>query len=172
MSESGQNRRLDPSFWLSLFMVIVILIGVVTAFKWRWDTRLFPWAIGIPALALAIWQLFIDLRGGRFRSPPAVKKPSRGPVDIPVDAAIPAEVRSRRTLRAMGWIAGFALGIWLLGFLIAIPIFVFLYLIYEARCGGTAALLLTGCTELFIWGIFDQLMHLAWPRAALFIFFR
>ena len=172
MSQPGQSPRMDPSFWLSLGMAAVILIGVVTAIQWRWDTRLFPWAIGIPALVLALWQMGIDLRGGRSRAQPARKSSGAGPVDIPADASIPPEVRRKNTFRAIGWIAGFVAGIWLLGFLIAIPIFVFCYLIYEARCGRAAAFLLAGCTELFIWGIFEMLMHLAWPTAALLDFFR
>jgi len=27
-------------------------------------------------------------------------------------------------------------------------------------------------TELFIWGVFEAIMHLAWPEAALFTLFR
>ena len=74
----------------------------------------------------------------------------------------------QRTLRAMGWIAGFVFGIWLLGFLVAIPLFVFFYLIYEAQSGKGWALVLAACSDLFIWIVFESLMHLAWPEAALF----
>jgi hypothetical protein len=63
---------------------------------------------------------------------------------------------------------GFACGIWFLGFLISIPLFVFLYLIFEAQAGKLGALVIAGITFLLIWGIFDALMHLAWPEAALF----
>lgn len=172
MTTAGQKQKFDPSFWLSLFMFGVIMFGVATAVEWRWDTRLFPWAIGIPALGLAIWQLSIDFRGGRFREQGAAKPRSGGPVDIPLDTSIPPEIRTRRTFRASGWIAGFAVSIWLVGFLIAIPLFVCCYLIYEAQCGRTTALVLAACTELFIWGIFELLMHLAWPQPVLFGLFR
>ncbi|MGH7927414.1 MAG: tripartite tricarboxylate transporter TctB family protein [Candidatus Binatia bacterium] len=172
MNDTREDRRtIDPSFWLSGFFVAVIAAGVITAAEWRWDTRLFPWVIGIPALALALWQMTIDFRGGRFGAQ-RQKSSSREPVDIPADASVPAEIRTQRTWRAIGWIGGFALAIWLLGFLIAIPLFIFCYLIYEAQCGKILALVLAGCMELFIWSIFELLMHLAWPEAALFAFFR
>ena len=167
MSRREETRRkLDPSFWLALFFFAVIAVGVITATQWRWDTRLFPWAVGIPALALALWQLVSDLRGSKAAVDSTEGAP-RALVDVPLDPSIPEAVRFQRTLRAMAWIFGFVLGIWLLGFLIAIPLFVFLYLKSEARAATPMAILLALATELFIWGVFEAIMHLAWPEAAL-----
>lgn len=171
MNEPKEPAKLDPSFWLSLFFVVVIATGIITAANWRWDTRLFPWAIGVPALFLALWQLVIDFKGPETQAEEA-KKPVAGPVDIPADSTIPAEVRMQRTLRAMGWIAGFVLGIWLLGFLVAIPLFVFFYLVYEAQAAKAWAFVVAACSDLFIWIVFELLMHLAWPEAALFTMFK
>jgi hypothetical protein len=72
----------------------------------------------------------------------------------------------------MAWILGFVLGLWLLGFLVAIPLFVFFYLKWEARATTPMAILLALVTELFVWGVFEAIMHLAWPQAALFTLFR
>lgn len=172
MSKRDETRKkLDPSFWLSLFFLAVIAVGVITATQWRWDTRLFPWVVGIPALALTLWQLVSDLRG----SGAAVDSEEAAPrafVDVPVDQTIPETVRHERTLKAMAWILGFVAGLWLLGFLIAIPLFVFFYLKWEARAAMPMAILLALATELFIWGVFDAIMHMAWPEAALFTFLR
>lgn len=171
MNEPAPRSKIDPSFWLSVFFVIVIAVGVVTAGAWRWDTRLFPWAVGVPALLLALWQLAVDARGGRARSP-AQAKATEAAGDLSVDSTIPIEIVRNRTLRAVAWIAVFMLGIWLAGFLIAIPIFVALYLYSEARAGIAVPILLAACTELFVWGIFDWLMNIAWPEAALAAWFR
>jgi len=167
MNEAKGRSKIDPSFWLSLFFVIVIATGVITAAKWRWDTRLFPWAIGIPALFLTLWQLVADFKGSKPQAE-ATKKRVAGPVEIPADSTIPIDLQLKRTIRAMVWIAGFVLGIWLLGFLIAIPLFVFFYLIWEAQAGKVWASLLAVCSDLFIWVVFELLMHLAWPEAVLF----
>ena len=55
-----------------------------------------------------------------------------------------------------------------MGFLISIPLFIFFYLISEANAGKFSAAMVAGLTFLFVWALFDQLMHLAWPEAALF----
>ncbi|MGH7848195.1 MAG: hypothetical protein ACREQW_23900 [Candidatus Binatia bacterium] len=168
MSKKPGNK-LDPSFWFSLFFVGVIAVAVVTAAGLDWDTRLFPWAIGIPALVLALRQLVTDWKGSGAYAEQGEEARYRGVLDIPVDRSIPPEVMMRHTVRAASWIMAFACGIWFLGFLISIPLFVFLYLIYEAQAGRFVALVIAGLTFSFIWVVFDALMHLAWPEATLFI---
>lgn len=165
---SEKPRKLDPSFWLSLFFVAVIAVWVVTAAGLNWDTRLFPWAIGVPALALALRQLVADWQGTRAKSEHGEQEPYPGVLDIAVDRNIPPEVMFRHTVRTAGWILAFACGIWFLGFLIPIPLFIFFYLISEARAPKFPALIVAALTILFVWALFDQIMHLAWPEAALF----
>jgi hypothetical protein len=91
-----------------------------------------------------------------------------GVLDIQVDRSIPPQVMLRHTIKTAAWIIAFACGIWLLGFLVSIPLFVFSYLVYEAQARKLVGLVIAGLTFLFVWGMFDQLMHLAWPEAVLF----
>ena len=165
------GKKLDPSFWLSLFFFVVITIAVITATQWRWDTRLFPWVVGIPALVLTLCQLIADFRGSKATADSEAQAP-QSLADVPLDESIPESVRFQRTLRGLAWIFGFVLSLWLLGFLVAIPLFAFLYLKTEAKASIAMAILLALLTELFIWGVFDAIMHLAWPEAALFTLFR
>ena len=62
----------------------------------------------------------------------------------------------------------FAFSIWLVGFLIAAPLFIFVYLwrAAQARIGVAAGI--AGLTMIFIWGLFDQIMHVAWPEAMIY----
>ena len=163
-------RKLDPSFWLSLFFVVVIAVWVVAAAGLDWDTRLFPWAIGLPALALALRQLVADSQGAGAKTEQGEER-YPGVLDIAVDRSIPPEEMFRHTFRTAYWILTFACGIWFLGFLISIPLFIFLYLISEAKTGKLPALIVAGLTLLFVWALFDQTMHLTWPEAALFTLF-
>jgi len=167
MSEKSANK-VDPSFWLALFFTAVIALLVVTALRLDWDTRLFPWAIGIPALALAVRQLLTDWRGAGATVEQDEAKPYAGVLDIPVDRSISPQEMFRHTMKTAYWILTFACGIWFLGFLISIPLFILFYLISEAKASKLSALLVAGFTFLFVWGMFDWLMHLAWPEAALF----
>ena len=167
MSEVSR-KKLDPSFWLSLFFTAVIALLVGTALRLDWDTRLFPWAIGIPALALAVRQLLVDWRGAGANVEQGETTPYAGVLDIPVDQSISPQEMFRHTVKTARWIFAFAFGIWFLGFLVSIPFFVFFYLVYEAQASKLVGLIIAGCTFLFVWGMFDWLMHLAWPEAALF----
>ena len=171
MSEKSGNK-LDPSFWLAFFLAAVIAVLVGTAARLDWDTRLFPWAIGIPALALAVRQLLVDWRSAGTNAEQGEATRYAGVLDIPVDRSIPPEEMFRHTVRTAYWILTFAFGIWFLGFLIAIPLFIFFYLIAEANAGKLSAAIVAGLTFLFVWALFDQLMHLAWPEAALFTLLR
>jgi len=166
MSEKPRSK-LDPSFWLSLFFVTLIGIWVVAAAGWGWDTRLFPWAIGIPTLALALCQLITDWKGPGVKDPKEEKKAPQAILDIAVDASIPPEEVYRHTVRTAGWLLAFGCGIWFFGFLISIPFFIFFYLIYEAQASKFSALTVTALTFLFVWALFDQTMHLAWPESML-----
>jgi putative tricarboxylic transport membrane protein len=165
MSETP--RKLDPSFWLSLFFVVVIGVWVVTAAGMDRDTRLFPWIIGIPALALALRQLAADWQGSPAKSENGKKEPYPGVLDIAVDRSIPPEEISRHTIRTGYWLLTFACGIWFLGFLISIPLFIFFYLTSEAKAPKIPALFVAGFTFIFVWALFDQMMHLAWPESVL-----
>ena len=167
---SEELRKLDPSFWLSLFFVVVIAVWVVTAAGLNWDTRLFPWAVGIPALALALRQLVADWQGASAKTEQGEER-YPGVLDIAVDRSIPPEEMFRHTVKTAYWILTFACGIWFLGFLISIPLFIFSYLISEAKARKFTALIVAGLTFLFVWALFDQMMHLAWPEAALFTLF-
>ena len=167
MSEKPGNK-LDPSFWLSLFFVGVIAVWVVTAARFDWDTRLFPWAVGIPALALALRQLVADWKSSGANAEQGEQAHYPGVLDIPVDRSIPPEVMTLHTVKTAGWIMTFACGIWFLGFLISIPLFVFFYLISQAQASKLVALVIAGLTFSFVWVVFDAMMHLAWPEAALF----
>jgi len=163
-------RKLDPSFWLSLFFVVVIAVWVVAAAGLDWDTRLFPWAIGLPALALALRQLVADWQGASAKTEQGEER-YPGVLDIAVDRSISPEEMFRHTFRTAYWILTFACGIWFLGFLISIPLFIFFYLISEAKARKFPALIVAGLTLLFVWALFDQLMHITWPEAALFTLF-
>ncbi|MEK7341388.1 MAG: hypothetical protein AABZ69_04130, partial [Candidatus Binatota bacterium] len=60
-----------------LLIIIFFVIFVYEARDWRLQARLYPWAIGITMLVLALIHIFWELKGG--------KKPSIQPSNAPVD---------------------------------------------------------------------------------------
>ncbi len=57
----------------------------------------------------------------------------------------------------LGWILGFAFGIYLFGFFVAIPVFLIAYLKSRQR-SWTITLSLTIVTTLFVWIVFELLL--------------
>jgi len=142
---------------------IVVLLGLAL-----WQSRnfgyragLFPWAIGFPVLALAIVQLGKELLGFE-------KKPRAAEFGLEVGPEISPELAYRRTLLILGWTIGFFVGIWLLGFSLAVPTTIILYLKF-AKEKWPITLALALVAWLFFYGLFDYALHVPFPDSQLFI---
>ncbi|MEK7334326.1 MAG: tripartite tricarboxylate transporter permease, partial [Candidatus Binatota bacterium] len=136
---------------------IVVLLGLAL-----WQSRnfgyragLFPWAIGFPVLALAIVQLGKELLGFE-------KKPRAAEFGLEVGPEISPELAYRRTLAILGWTIGFFVGIWLLGFSLAVPTTIILYLKF-AKEKWPITLALALVAWLFFYGLFDYALHVPFP---------
>lgn len=148
-----------------LLIIIFFVIFLYEARDWRLQARLYPWAIGIPMLALALIHIFWELKGGKK---PSIQ-PSNAPVDFSFTKGIDPVLARRRAINIFSWIFAFFLGIWLFGFAIAIPAFVFLYLKVQSAEGWGLSLALTGGAWFMFWGLFDWLLRLPFPEGQLLI---
>ena len=156
--------KFRPQIILSIIVVIFLAYFIYEAREWRLQARLYPWVIGIPMLVLALVQIFLDLKGV------TKSKPSDGaPVDFQFGQAMDSTLARSRTINIFSWIFGFLILIWLLGFSLAIPTMVFLYLKVQSRERWPLSLLLTGAAWLLFWGLFDWLLRLPFPEAQLMI---
>ena len=156
--------KIRPQVIFSLIVFIFLVFFVYEAREWRLQARLYPWAIGIPMLVLALAQVFADLKGV-IKSKPS----DNAPVDFQFGQAMDSTLALRRTLNIFSWIFGFLIGIWLLGFSLAIPAMVFLYLKVQSGEKWILSLLLTGAAWFLFWGLFDWLLRLPFPDGQLFI---
>jgi TctA family transporter len=145
---------------------IVVLLGLAL-----WQSRnfgyragLFPWAIGFPVLALAIVQLGKELLGFE-------KKPRATEFGLEVGPEISPELAYRRTLLILGWTIGFFVGIWLLGFSLAVPTTIILYLKF-AKEKWPITLALALVAWLFFYGLFDYALHVPFPEGQLFLWLK
>ncbi|MFQ5851050.1 MAG: tripartite tricarboxylate transporter TctB family protein [Candidatus Binatia bacterium] len=150
-----------PTAFLSLLFAAVALWAVFAARDWPFSARLFPWMTAIPLMVLSLVQLVIDLRMSTGETTKVM--------DFQFSPGVETALARRRTLNILAWVFGFALWIWLLGFEIAIPLMVFLYLKLQGQEGWTLSAVLTVVAYVFFWGIFDRLLHLPMPEARLFM---
>ena len=125
-----------------------------------WKAALFPLAIGIPlfclAAAEALWVLF-----GANETQTEAK-------DFQLTTG---KDSMRRTAIAFAWMLGFFAAIALLGFNIAVPLFVVLYLKIQGREGWPVTIVLTLAVWGVFYGLFEMLLHLPFPAGWLFTWF-
>lgn len=143
----------NASFALSVLIMLVAGYGVIAASAWPLKAALFPLVIGIPLFCLAAAEALWTL----FGSPPPEADAARDfQLSIRKDTV-------RRTLAAAGWILAFFAAIVLLGFPIAVPLFVFLYLKLQGRESWRVSIVMTALVWGVFYGLFDALLHLPFP---------
>ena len=139
--------------------------AIYTARDWPVETRLLPWVVGVPGFLLALIQLTLDLVArGRTEETRATDL-----IDLPTDRSLPPEVVMRRVSAFYGWFLGLVAGVWLFGFFIAVPAFVFLYLLLRAQEKWWSALIYTGATLGFLWLVFEEILRVLWPQGAVLV---
>jgi Tripartite tricarboxylate transporter TctB family len=128
--------RLSGALLFSAGLALVAAYAVYAALRWPPKAALFPLTMGIPLLVLALAQVVIELR-----EPPAAPAPTR------------------RALAVFAWMVLFIALVLLLGFPIAVPVFVFSYLALASREGWVLSAALAAAA----WGafhlLFQRLLH-------------
>ena len=146
------------SVWHVVFTAVILvgfIWGVWQARDWGFRASLFPWVIGFPGTLLALAQLEIDVMG--------LVRQQRA--RIAARAADPVVVR--RTLSIVGWILGFFVSIWLLGFPITVPLCTFLFLKVGAGEKWFISILLTLMAWAGFYAIFVHSLSLPFPPGTL-----
>jgi hypothetical protein len=139
----------EASIGLSVLIMLVAGYAVFAATAWPWKAALFPLAIGVPLFCLAatelLWSLFGKEKSDTLEGDPEL------------------EGATRRMLVAAGWMVGFLAAIVLLGFPVAVPLFLLLYLRLQGGEGWTMSLVITAVVWGVFYGLFDALLHLPFP---------
>ena len=146
--------RSKASLGLSIAILLLAAWGLYSALDWPLKARLFPLAIGIPLFCLAgaeaLWSLFGSAQDG-------------GMHDLAPSEDVPREIALRRTALAAAWILGFFAAILLLGFPVAVPLFVFLYLVLQGAERWLFSAIFGSAVWAAFYGLFDVLLHLPFP---------
>jgi TctA family transporter len=151
--------RFDGRGAFSLAIVGVLLWAFWESRRFAVRAGLFPWAVIVPTLALAIVQLIRDLGGWR-------------PAGDGEALEAPSAASGRRTAEIAAWIVGMFAAIWLLGFPLATLLTTFLYLRLGAREPWAVSLALSVGGFLFVDGLFAGLLGVPFPPGRLFEWLR
>lgn len=139
--------------YFGIFVILLSGYAIFAASRWSFKTGLFPLAVAIPLLVLTLLHLYMEVFGA--------PETSRGPaVDAEFSNEVAPEVARRRVITIFSWMAGFVLLVYLLGFPVTVPLFVFFYLKIQSRVGWTQSILLTAITWGIFYGLFQRLVRI------------
>jgi hypothetical protein len=123
----------------------IMLVGagvVIQALQWPFKAALFPTIVGIPVFLLGMADFLINI----FEK----EKKEGATIDFKFSEGADKKIEKQRTLSIFLWILGFFFLVLLVGFAVAVPLFVFFYLKLQARVGWVLVIVNT----LVTWGIF------------------
>jgi TctA family transporter len=158
--QPAPKRRLqfDQRVFFCASVIFILALALWQSRNFGFRAGLFPWVIGTPTLLLTFFQLAKDIGGHRKVSAPPVE----GTVEIS------SEAESRRTLSILGWIVGFFLAIWWLGFSYAVPLTLLLYLKLAGKEKWPITIIVTLCTWIFFYVLFERMLSVPFPDGLLF----
>jgi hypothetical protein len=145
--------KIRGQFLFSAFLILVAGYAVYSASYWSFKTGLFPLAIGIPLIILALAHLLLELLG-------APEKAGGPAVEAEFSNEVTPEIARRRVIAIFSWIAGFILLVFLIGFPAAVPLFMFLYLTMQSQVSWLPSIALTAMAWGFFYAVFQRLVHL------------
>jgi hypothetical protein len=155
--------KITPAAIFSFCALVFFIIFVYLAQDWRLQARLYPYAIGIPMLILAIVQVILDLKGVK-----AKQSSDATPMDFQFTKDVDPIVAKKRAIIMFAWLIAFFFLIWLVGFPIGIAVMMFTYLKFQGRESWKLSILLTVIAWLCFWGLFVRLLHLPFPDGLVF----
>lgn len=131
--------RISGAAAFSAGLAVVAAYAVLTALRWPPKAALFPLVMGIPLAVLALAQMVMDWRT------------VRPPEDAPQN--------TRAALGVLAWMAGFIALVFLLGFPLAVPIFIFGYLTIAGREPWFLSIVLALIAWVAFYLLFQRLLH-------------
>jgi putative tricarboxylic transport membrane protein len=156
------GRRVNPwSAFFAFCLVVVISLALLQSRSFNVRAGLFPWVVGFPLLCLLLVQLAKELMG---------KAAGRTRVlhDEEDEPAMPAQVVNRRTAGMFGWIMGYFIAIWLLGFPGGCALCSFVQLKFGSKEKWAVSVILTAGIWAFVYLLFERTLHVPFPAGYLF----
>jgi putative tricarboxylic transport membrane protein len=171
---SAEDTILMPLRLLSMDLVITIAFLIVAsavllqARAWPFRTSLFPLAAGSVLFGMALLKVALAFAPARRR---VASKPLGLVEEANVEEAESIDVFATAShaqwVSALGWLSAFFAMLWLLGALITVPLFAMLYLLAASRESPVLAGSYALASWLFVYGLFDRVLHTPLPAGAL-----
>ncbi len=158
--EHGWHQPNIPSFrheaLFSLSIAVTLAAALWHTHEFSTRAALFPRLILVATLALSLFEIGC-LFGGR-----AIVKSN--PVQF---GAGPLNDAGREGVLVFIWFTGIVCAIWLFGFVVAVPFWIFLYLVLASRERWDVALAVSASAFLFVYLVMQRALQVAFPDGVL-----
>jgi hypothetical protein len=151
---------------LAFFFLAVFTAATFAGWDWPNIAKIMPvYVAALPGLVLVLVQLYRDATGWETR-----RSGSDGGRDMDETYEVKLEKKTevRRTLMFFAWFTAGALGIWMLGIVITLPLLIFLYALVEGKEKWLTSLIMAACAYALVWGLFEYMLETRWPPGILF----
>ncbi len=152
--------RFKASDLVTVFVILVLAGAVAIASQWELRASIIILVLGSVGVLMATAQLAIDV----FPRGRAAAAPARPTMELPTIEDKDPRAALRGTFEIWGWLLGLLAFIRIVGLDLALPIFVLVYIRFY---GGSwrLCIFLAVMIAVFIFGIYDQIMHVYWPES-------
>jgi hypothetical protein len=139
--------RVDLAITLGFLIVAVVVL--FQASRWPFRTGLFPLATGSILLGAVLLKLAVALLPSRQK--------------VVAEPGVFATATRAEWLSALGWMAAFFVTLWVLGTLVAVPLFALVYLLTASRESPVLAGSYALASWIFVYGLFGRLLRVPLP---------
>lgn len=174
MSSAATGARPRPGdLVITLLLLGMFVVGYLAAQAWPYRAALFPQLLSAAGILLGLLKLVGLGLQLRRASPPVDPAPHRRTGDVELVSEEEEEDQSleyvfataggRAWAAALVWVAGFFIGLWLLGVFVIVPVFTFSYLLAAGRARWYGAAIYALVTAGILHVAFRELLSIPMP---------
>lgn len=151
---------------LILSGVLAVLFGFLVweAEQWNYRSALFPQVIGVAGLFSIIVLFFVRVLLKRM----PVSSPFQSGGEEPTLDAGGYDNEDVRALRLLAWIIAVVFLSWLVGQMVAMSLFMLVFLRYESKVRWRTASVSAALTGSFLYVVFDRVLNVTWLDGAMY----
>lgn len=166
-------RLLNGPTLFAAFFVVLFAGAIIVAFTYNVRARGAPLVISIPGLVLMLGWLATEIRTGgaatlrrKHDREVAISGEGQDSVSAPAKGKETSNIRKLPVPRALPeldpflWVTGLLVLIWILGFQIAMPLFMFLYVKVRSREGWMLSIVLTVAAWAVAYFVFGHVLRI------------
>jgi putative tricarboxylic transport membrane protein len=167
--------RISASAVFTVAIILFIIAAIMLSLDWPAAAKPVPLTACYMALTAATLNLINELFGTAQK--PVGSHVDGGvaiagrPPDHDADYGMTGSAIRRQAFEYFLWLAGLMALVWVVGFIPAIAVFVFVYMHFGFRQPGWLALACAAVTTALCWFVFHWLLAVAWPQSLLGDFF-